>query len=42
MERNMNQNKTADLVSRNKDEIYIAYIKDNYSKDVADLKKRYD
>lgn len=34
----MNQNKTADLVSRNKDEIYIAYIKDNYSKDVADLK----
>ena len=34
----MNQNKTADLVSRNKEEIYEAYIKDNYSKEVSHLK----
>ena len=37
MERNMNQKNKADLVSRNKEEIYDAYIKDNYSKDIADF-----
>ena len=38
MGRNMNQKNIADLVSRNKEEICIAYIKDNHSKQVLDLK----
>lgn len=42
MERNMNQKNKADLVSRNKEEIYDAYIKDNYSKESADYVKEFD
>lgn len=42
MNKHLNQNKTANLVARNKEDVLIAYIKDNYSKESADYVKEFD
>ena len=42
MNKHLNQCKTANLVTRNKEDVLIAYIKDNYSKESVDYVKEFD
>lgn len=42
MNKHLNQSKTANLVTRNKEDVLIAYIKDNYSKESVDYVKEFD
>lgn len=42
MNKHLNQSKTANLVTRNKEDVLIAYIKDNYSKEIADFVKKFE